>query len=122
MPDSTCWFLAADFDKENWKTDTKYFLETCEKYNVPSHLEVSRSGNGGHVWIFFEEPISADIARRMGCYLVTETMERYPEIGFDSYDHLFFNQDVVPKNGAGYGNLIALPFQGRTVQQGNTLL
>jgi len=36
----------------------------------------SRSGNGGHVWIFFAAPVSANVARRMGCYLITETMSR----------------------------------------------
>lgn len=121
LPDSNCWFLAADFDKKTWQTDASFFLKTCKKFDIPAHLERSRSGNGGHVWFFFCEPIPADIARRMGSYILTETMEEYPEIGFDSYDRFFPNQDLVPKDGAGFGNLIALPFQGKAIKNGNTL-
>jgi hypothetical protein len=65
------------------------------------------SGNGGHVWIFFEQAIPASLARKLGSCLLTDTMERRPELGFDSYDRLFPNQDTLPKGG--FGNLIALP-------------
>jgi hypothetical protein len=59
LPDETCWFLAADFDKASWRQDAEAFLETCKLFNVPAALERSRSGNGGHTWIFFSEPIPA---------------------------------------------------------------
>ena len=94
--DSTC-FLAVDFDKTNWQEDSLAFLETCKEWNVPSSLERSRSGNGGHVWIFFEEPIAASLARKLGSALLTHTMEKRYQIGLDSYDRLFPNQDTVPK-------------------------
>lgn len=76
MPDETCWFLAADFDKQSWQHDALAFLSTCRGKGVPAVLERSRSGNGGHVWIFFSEPVPASEARRLGAHLITETMER----------------------------------------------
>lgn len=87
--DETCWFLAADFDKASWQEDAGAFLETCRHFNVPAALEQSRSGNGGHVWIFFSEPVPTALARKMGAFLLTQTMERRPEIGLDSYDRFF---------------------------------
>jgi hypothetical protein len=59
LPDETCWFLAVDFDKATWKEDADAFLKTCEVLNVPAVLERSRSGNGGHIWIFFDSSIEA---------------------------------------------------------------
>ena len=117
--DETCYFLAIDFDGENWQDDTGAFLETCRRLDLPAALERSRSGNGGHVWIFFEQAIPASLARRLGSCLLTETMERRPEIGFGSYDRLFPNQDTLPKGG--FGNLIALPLQKSARQRGNTV-
>jgi hypothetical protein len=55
--DETCWFLTVDFDKEAWKENSKAYLETCRTFKVPAALERSRSGNGGHIWIFFSKPI-----------------------------------------------------------------
>lgn len=117
--DETCYFLAADFDRENWQTDAGAFLETCDRLSLPAALERSRSGNGGHVWLFFEEAISACLARKLGSHVLTETMERRPEIGLVSYDRLFPNQDTLPKGG--FGNLIALPLQKHAREQGNTV-
>jgi hypothetical protein len=109
MPDETCWFLAADFDKQSWQRDALAFVATCREKGTPAALERSRSGNGGHVWIFFSEPVSASDARKLGAYLVTETMERCPDVGFESYDRFFPSQDTMPVGG--FGNLIALPLQ-----------
>ena len=97
--DETCFFLAMDFDKTDWQQDTTAVLETCRRLDVPAGLERSRSGNDGHVWIFFAEAIPATIARRLGSYLLTETMERRPDIGLDSYDRFFPNQDTLPLGG-----------------------
>jgi hypothetical protein len=119
LPDETCRFLAIDFDKQGWMGDAAAFLNVCKQMNVPATLERSRSGNGGHVWLFFSEPIPATLARRLGTCLLTETMEQRPEIGLDSYDRLFPNQDTMPKGGLG--NLIALPLQKKPRDQGNTL-
>jgi superfamily II DNA or RNA helicase len=119
LPDETCWFLAADFDKENWVADALAVLETCSTKGVPAALERSRSGNGGHIWIFFSEPVRARLARQLGALLITATMERRPEIGFASYDRFFPSQDVMPIGG--FGNLIALPLQRRAREKGNSL-
>ena len=117
--DETCFFLAADFDKQNWREDASTFLDTCRRFSIPAALERSRSGNGAHVWVFFEEAIPAMLARKLGSYLLTETMENRPEVGFDSYDRFFPNQDTLPKGG--FGNLIALPLQKQARLRGNTL-
>jgi superfamily II DNA or RNA helicase len=119
LTDETCWFLVADFDKENWMDDVSAYLETCKIYNVQAVLERSRSGNGGHVWIFFSEPVPASQARRLGAFILTETMDRRPEIGLDSYDSFFPKQDTMPKGG--FGNLIALPLQKKPREKGNSL-
>ncbi len=109
LPDETCWFLAADFDKKTWEYDSQAFLETCRELKVPAALERSRSGKGGHIWIFFERALPAITARKLGCVILTRTMERRHQLGLDSYDRFFPNQDTMPKGG--FGNLIALPLQ-----------
>jgi hypothetical protein len=115
--DETCWFLAVDFDKETWKEDSRTYLETCVTFNVPAVLERSRSGNGGHIWIFFSEPIAAKLVRQLGAFMLTQAMESRPEMGFDSYDRFFPSQDTMPKGG--FGNLIALPLQAKQREKGN---
>jgi len=119
LVDESCWFLAADFDKSTWTEDAKTFLETCVSFQVPAVLERSRSGNGGHVWIFFETPVPAVLARKLGSLLLTSTMNRRPEIGMDSYDRLFPSQDTLPRGG--FGNLIALPLQKKPREQNNSV-
>jgi superfamily II DNA or RNA helicase len=119
LADETCWFLAADFDKSTWREDAAAFLAACKARDVPAALERSRSGQGGHAWIFFAEPVPACLARRLGAHLLTEAMEQNPEIGFSSYDRFFPSQDHVP--AGGFGNLIALPLQHSPRLNGNTL-
>ncbi len=119
LQDETCFFLAVDFDKKNWHEDVGAFLETCRQLNLPTVLERSRSGNGGHIWLFFEQAIPAGLARKLGSHILTETMERRPDIGLDSYDRFFPNQDTLPKGG--FGNLIALPLQKQPREHGNSV-
>jgi superfamily II DNA or RNA helicase len=119
LEDETCWFLAVDFDKRSWKEDTAAFAETCRSIGAPTAIERSRSGNGAHAWFFFTAPVSANIARRMGCYLITETTSRRDELSMESYDRLFPNQDTMPRGG--FGNLIALPLQYEPRQEGNSV-
>ena len=119
LEDETCWFLAVDFDKTSWKEDVTAFAETSRSLSVPVAIERSRSGDGAHAWFFFTAPVSANIARRMGCYLITETMARRHELSMKSYDRLFPNQDTMPRGG--FGNLIALPLQYEPRQQGNSV-
>lgn len=89
LPDETCWFLAVDFDKKSWMADVAAFAATCRLFQIPGAVERSRSGNGAHVWMFFDGPVSAVDARRLGSALLTSTMENRHEIGLDSYDRLF---------------------------------
>jgi superfamily II DNA or RNA helicase len=119
LPDETCWFLAVDFDKEAWKGNSKAYLETCETFKVPAVLERSRSGNGGHIWIFFSEPIPAKLARQLGAFMLTQAMETRPEMGFNSYDRFFPSQDTLPRGG--FGSLIALPLQKKPREKENSL-
>jgi len=117
--DETCFFLAADFDKSTWQEDAKGFLKTCSSLNIPAAIERSRSGRGAHVWLFFSEAVPATLARKLGCHILTETMEHNPDIGLDSYDRFFPNQDTLPKGG--FGNLIALPLQKKARNLGNSV-
>lgn len=119
LSNETCWFLAVDFDKKGWQLDASAFLATCRALNVPAALERSRSGNGGHVWIFFDQPVAAVMARKLGCLILTRTMEHRHQVGLDSYDRFFPNQDTMPKGG--FGNLIALPLQKMPRQAGNSV-
>lgn len=118
LPDETCLFLAVDFDEEKWKEDVNTFRSVCHTHNIPTAIERSRSGNGAHAWLFFEEPVLAIIARRFGNALLTKAMSVRHEIRFSSYDRMFPNQDFMPKGG--FGNLIALPLQGGARENGNS--
>ena len=117
--DDTCSFLAVDFGDESWIEDAQAFIATCREVDVPTALERSRSGNGGHVWLFFSEPVAASEARHLGTLLLTRTMNWRSEIGFKSYDRLFPSQDAMA--AGGFGNLIALPLQRQARESGNSM-
>ncbi|MCD4819978.1 MAG: DEAD/DEAH box helicase [Candidatus Cloacimonetes bacterium] len=109
LHNDNCNFLAIDFDKKCWKKDISALYSTCTKLEIPVSIEISRSGNGGHIWIFFSEEISALKARRLGTYIISETMKTGNLLDLKSYDRMFPNQDYLPEGG--FGNLIALPLQ-----------
>ena len=119
LSDGDCSFLVADFDKETWQSDAGAFLAASQSRQAPAALERSRSGNGGHVWIFFSEPVPAALARQLGSHLLTVALETNPDIGFESYDRFFPSQDTLPEGG--FGNLIALPLQAGPRENGNSL-
>ena len=119
LEDDTCWFLACDFDGRTWQLDALALLEACGEHGVSAALERSRSGNGGHVWIFFSAPVAAGSARRLGALLLRDAMTRRAEVDLASYDRLFPNQDFLPQKG--FGNLIALPLQGRCRAAGTSV-
>ena len=117
LKDNSSWFIAADFDKENWLEECRIFTEYCRKYNIPAYLERSRSGKGGHVWVFFEQPYPAFRSRKI---LISILQESGIFSIFDkgsSFDRLFPNQDYL--SGKGFGNLIALPLHKQTWEEGN---
>jgi len=119
LPDETCLFLAIDFDDENWQGDVSAIRSVCERNEIPVAVERSRSGNGAHVWLFFSEPVSASLARKLGSAILTVAMDERHELKFKSYDRLFPNQDTMPKGG--FGNLIALPLQRAARDKGNSV-
>jgi superfamily II DNA or RNA helicase len=116
LTDDTCHFLAADFDEAEWREDAKAFIQSCRELGVPAALEISRSGNGAHAWIFFVGTVSARDARRLGTAIISHTCARTRQLKLESYDRLFPNQDSMPKGG--FGNLIALPLQKAPRERG----
>jgi superfamily II DNA or RNA helicase len=119
LSDDTCYFLAVDFDEEEWKEDVRSFMQSCTELNIPAVLEISRSGNGAHVWIFFADRVSARDARRLGTAIISHTCTRTRQLKLNSYDRLFPNQDTMPKGG--FGNLIALPLQKKPREEGRSV-
>ena len=118
LKDNTSWFIVADFDKKDWKEQSVKAIGVCKENGIPAYLERSRSGNGGHVWVFFEQPYPATKSRKI-------ILKLFEQAGifslFDkntSFDRLFPNQDYL--SGKGFGNLIALPLQGKAFQYGNS--
>lgn len=116
LADDCCHFLAVDFDESEWREDAQGFVQSCRELGVPIALEISRSGNGAHGWIFFSAKVSARDARRLGTALISHTCARTRQLRLASYDRLFPNQDTMPKGG--FGNLIALPLQKKPRENG----
>ena len=108
-PEDKCKFLAADFDKDNWKEDIVAYKNAAREYGIDVTIERSRSGNGGHAWIFFKDFISARTARQLGAIIISNTLSKRHSISLESYDRFFPSQDYMTKGG--FGNLIALPLQ-----------
>ncbi|UCZ53999.1 hypothetical protein LGQ02_04230 [Bacillus shivajii] len=119
LKDDTCFFLAIDFDKKSWNEDVRTFIDICNTFHIPVAVERSRSGNGAHVWIFFSERTPASMARRLGNNILEKALESRYQIGMDSYDRMFPNQDSMPRGG--FGNLIALPLQKVAREKGNSV-
>jgi superfamily II DNA or RNA helicase len=109
LEDDTCHLLAVDFDDAEWREDSRAFGQSCDEFGVPVALEISRSGEGAHAWLFFTGRVPARDARRLGTALISHTCARTRQLKLNSYDRLFPNQDTLPKGG--FGNLIALPLQ-----------
>lgn len=118
LKDNTSWFIVADFDKGDWKEQSQKAIAVLGKNGIVSYLERSRSGNGGHVWVFFEQPYPAIKSRKI-------ILSLFEQVGVfsvfnknNSFDRLFPNQDYL--SGKGFGNLIALPLQGTNLLNRNS--
>jgi len=118
LQDNTTWFLAADFDKASWQSDAVTFLNACKEKEIPAYLERSRSGNGGHVWIFFDKPYPAIRSRKIFVSILEQSGAFSMFDKSSSFDRLFPNQDFL--SGKGFGNLIALPLFKPTFEKGNS--
>ena len=116
LTDDSCHFLAVDFDESEWREDARAFVQSCQELGVPVALEISRSGNGAHAWVFFAGNVPARDARRLGTAIISHTCARTRQLNLTSYDRLFPNQDTMPKGG--FGNLIALPLQKKPRENG----
>lgn len=119
LPDNTSYFLAADFDHGDWLTDCKKYQQEIAKLDLTAYIERSRSGNGGHVWVFFEDAYPCHKSRAIGLEIARKVLGLSAFDKEASFDRLFPSQEVVTKNG--FGNLIALPFQGIAARDGNTI-
>ena len=118
LEDNTSHFIAADFDDENWKESIFKLHSTCIKYDIPAYIERSRSGNGGHLWVFFEENLLAEQSRKLLFELLRQASIISPFEKEPSFDRLFPNQDF--NSGKGLGNLIALPLNGKALTNNNS--
>lgn len=119
LEDDSCHFLAVDFDDAEWRSDARAFIDSCRDLGVPAALEVSRSGEGAHAWVFFSSRVAARDARRLGTAIISHTCARTRQLKLTSYDRLFPNQDTMPKGG--FGNLIALPLQKLPRENGGSV-
>lgn len=119
LADETCCLLAIDLDGNRWRDDVAALRQACLELGLEPAVERSRSGAGAHLWFFFDSPVPAVEARKLGELLLTRAMARCASLGMDSYDRLFPSQDTLPKGG--FGNLIALPLQRAARDQQNTV-
>lgn len=122
--DNKCRFLVFDFDNhdldnyenEDWKEEVNALRMICHEVGIDCLVERSRSGNGAHVWIFFNEPILASVARTFGELLLDKGSSSVNLHSFLYYDRMFPTQN----DSDDLGNLIALPLQGQALKNGNS--
>lgn len=125
LPDHTCRFVVIDFDKkkwmtgDEWKADALEFIASCQAHDIPFAVELSRSGDGVHVWIFFSEFVPALLARRLGEGLKTEAIYLAGKLKLEGFDRMIPNQDFMLKDGIG--TVIAFPFQFLAMQNGRSV-
>ncbi len=117
LANNTTWFVAVDFDENNWRTQIVQLYQQCLNQDVPAYIERSRSGNGGHLWIFFEQAYPALKSRIIIHHFLKDSGIRISASNSSSFDRIFPNQDY--HSGKGLGNLIALPLQKTSLENEN---
>lgn len=127
-----CRFLVFDFDNhekgseqndfankdDEWIEEVNALVSICRLNGIDALVERSRSGKGAHIWVFFDKPIPASLARSFGSALLDKGAEQVNMKSFKYYDRMLPAQDCLPKNGIG--NLIALPLQKEALLKGNS--
>lgn len=127
LKDSSCRFIVFDFDNhdegadavKDWQDEVDALMKICAACHIDCLVERSRSGKGAHLWIFFSDAVPAAKARKFGNALITKGAESVSLKSFQYYDRMLPMQDTLPDGGLG--NLIALPWQGRAMKNGNSL-
>ena len=133
LSNGTCRFMVFDFDNhdkdaeekdfansdDTWVEEVESMREICVLNGIEPLVERSRSGRGAHVWIFFDKPIAASFVRKFGFALLDKGAEQINLKSFKYYDRMLPAQDSLPEDSA-VGNLIALPLQGKALQDGNS--
>ena len=133
LSNGTCRFMVFDFDNhdkgaeekdfansdDTWMEEVEAMREICVLNGIEPLVERSRSGRGAHVWIFFDKPIAASLVRKFGLALLDKGAEQVNLKSFKYYDRMLPAQDSLPEDSA-VGNLIALPLQGKALQDGNS--
>ena len=133
LSNGTCRFMVFDFDNhdkdaeekdfansdDTWVEEVESMREICVLNGIEPLVERSRSGRGAHIWIFFDKPIAASFVRKFGFALLDKGAEQINLKSFKYYDRMLPAQDSLPKDSA-VGNLIALPLQGKALQDGNS--
>ena len=117
--DCTVSLLVADFDGAGWQRESLAYVHAGRSVGVDVALERSRSGDGAHAWVFFDEPLPSSLARDFGSLLITRAMDNGLIRHFDAYDRFYPAQDTIAKGG--FGSLIALPFQGQAQRLSNSV-
>ena len=112
-------FIAIDLDSADWERESRCLLKTARTIGIPMLLERSCSGNGAHLWVFFDKDIPASKARALAFAVIDSARERYPGLSMSSYDRLFPSQDKLSKDGIG--NLILLPLVASAANDGRTV-
>ncbi|MCM1219318.1 MAG: DEAD/DEAH box helicase family protein [Lachnospiraceae bacterium] len=132
LTDDTCRFIVFDFDNhekdaeksdfanvdDRWKDEVDSLRKICDINGIDALVERSRSGKGAHLWIFFQKPIEAGVARKFGNALLNKGAESVNLKSFRFYDRMLPMQNHLPEGGVG--NLIALPLQGQALKEGNS--
>lgn len=117
--DDECYLSAIDFDGDSWQKDVLQSIQVIDSYGFSYLIERSQSGKGAHVWFFFHNAIKAKKARQFCSSLITLSMEKQAFLPMRTYDRIYPSQDCITKNGLG--SLIALPLEGESRKQKNTI-